>query len=456
MQPRQASAGLPAKPKADPGPEIDLHLPLQFRQESIWDDAFRASEVSHRAQPLILSHIHPFCSSTARRYTRRAKPTAKVAGMVSGRRSARSASPAGDAVPAGRPADQATKAEEDGDEDTAGSTTEEEEAEEETEDADGERDQDGRAMEEGDGFEWGAGDLRLQATLQVLPLPAPQEPTEGGPLDFCLPGGPLPEGILSLDEMMWGPMTGGGGGGDSGVELVDWGPMTAGGGGGGCIGSGSSLSIGGGGGGGGGDLDWGPMAICGCSDGGGLLDMASLLLQQGVPDGGRQGVSLEAEAWPGFGAGPPSSSSSDPLLQPDLIPMGTPCDGFALLRWGPVHFPTQISRPFLLPLPYSSDGSPVLCYTLILHLPLLDLPLLAPKSCPLCSGSSDDLDVNLRGMFTLVKETSSGGGVRPFSGSEVHRQVEADGGLMMPLPEEGSELDAGEQVSGGVGQGVGR
>ena len=67
--------------------------------------------------------------------------------------------------------------------------------------------------------------------------------------------------------------------------------------------------------------------------------------------------------------------------------------------------------------------------------------------------------MNLRGMFMLVKESSSGGGGRPISGSEVRRvrrQVEADGGLMMSLPEEGSELDAGEQVSGGGGQEVGR
>ena len=50
----------------------------------------------------------------------------------------------------------------------------------------------------------------------------------------------------------------------------------------------------------------------------------------------------------------------------------------------------------------------------------------------------------------LVKESASGGGIRPISGSEVRRvrrQVEADGGLMMPLPEEGPELD--QQVGRG-------
>ena len=293
-----------------------------------------------------------------------------------GRRSARSASPAGDAVPAGRAADQAVKAAED-DEDTAETATEEEEAEEETEEAEDERDQDGREIEEGDGFEWGAGDLRLQATLQVLPLQA-LEPSEDGPLEgFCLPVGPLSsEGILSLDEMMWGPMPSGGGGagsgnggGSGGVELVDWGPMFTGGGGGGCAASGSSLSIGGGGS-GGGDLDWGPMAACGSGDGCMLLDMASLLQQQGGHDGG---VSAAAEVWPGFGAGPPSSSSSDPLLQPDLVPLGTPCDGFALLRWGPVHFFTQISQKFSLPFLYSSAlmGTPFVLYCISLTSPSL-------------------------------------------------------------------------------------
>ena len=296
-----------------------------------------------------------------------------MSGTASGRRSARSASPAGDAVPAGRAADQEAKAEEDDDEDTAETVTEEEEEEEE--DSDAERDQDGREMEEGDGFEWGAGDLRLQATLQVLPLQA-LDPIEVGPLDFSLPGGPISEGILGLDEMMWGTMTGGeegsgSGGVGGGVELVDWGPMAVGGG--GCIGSGSSLSGGVGGvvgGGGGGDLDWGPMAICGCSDGGMLLDMASLLQQQGGHDGR---VSAAAEAWPGFGVGPPSSSSSDPLLQPDLVPVGTPCDGFALLRWGPVHFFTQISQKFSLPFLYSSAlmGTPFVLYCISLTSPSL-------------------------------------------------------------------------------------